>query len=132
MKLWMSGELWWECDESYRNVRKVIESTFNQNLSKNNYGKSVEQWAFIAIIRPPDLEEYDEIEKYHKRDKSLEFRLRIDYFSFKDGDKSLQKKLICNSLLRCLDSPVIQVLPDFNHKQLKEDFIKLCENQGWL
>jgi hypothetical protein len=133
MKLWMSAEISGDCYEPYSEIRKTIENTFNQSLSENDYGQSVESWDYIVILLPPDSAKYyEEIKKYHKSDKSLEFRLKIDNEQFKNSNKATQMKLVCESLLRSLDMPIVKTLLFFNYEQLREDFTKLCEDQNWL
>lgn len=129
----MSAEISGACFEPYSKVSNIIEETFNKSLSKHDYGQSVESWDYIVILLPPDMaKHYEEIEKYHKNDKSLEFRLKIDNKKFKNGDEATQMELVCESLLRSLDMPVIKSLPSFDYEKLKKDFTKLCEDKNWF
>lgn len=133
MKLWMSAELSGTYVEPYFEVSKTIENTFNQTLSENDYGQSVEKWVYIGILLPQGIAGYhQESEDYRKNDKKLYFRLTIDSEQFKRGDKATQMQLVCQSLLRSLDLPVVKKLLSFNSEQLKKDFTKLCEEQNWL
>lgn len=133
MKLWMSAEISGACSKPYSEISKIIENTFNQFLSENDYGQSVESWDYIVILLPSDIERhYEEIEEYDESDKSLEFRLKVDNDQFKNGDKATQMKLVCQSLIRSLNMPVVKKLPSFNFERLKKDFTKLCEDQNWL
>jgi len=137
MKLWMSAETYRDVGDACRTVSRQIENTFNQSFSKKSYGRGVKEWAFIPIILPEKIdgykvEGYTEYRRYPKDDKSIEFRLRIDYVAFRDGDKSSQTKLICEGLIRSLERLDKNPIPDFNHLVLKEDFVRFCENQNWL
>jgi len=119
--------------DSLRIVSNHIENISNKDFfSRRGYGDSVEKWAFIAIILPPEIEGYTEYRRYHKARKVIEFRLRIDYFEFRDGDESTQMKLICEGLVRSLEGLDKNPVSNFDHMRLKEDFVEFCKKQKWL
>lgn len=133
MKLWMSAEAWIDVSDTYRKARNQIEEAVNRALSDRDYGKGVRKWAFLAIMLPPDIQQdYPEVYKYHKSDKSVEFRLRVDLEAFKAGDESTHKRLICEALLHSLNMLDEKSLPYFDHKQLRSDFQSLAKQHGWL
>lgn len=137
MKLWLSAEMYDPVGDSVRIVSNKIENTFNQAFARKNYGQGVEEWAYAAIIFPPEIdgykvEGYTEYRRYHKKEKSIEFRLRIDYFQFRDGDESVQTKLICEALIRSLERLDKNPIPDFDHLGLKSDFVEFCKKQKWI
>ena len=49
--------------------------------------------------------ELPEIVRRNDEERDLEFRLKIDYQSFLDGDYNRRLELIIDSLNRCLDHP---------------------------
>jgi Immunity protein 44 len=80
MKLWMSSEASRDVATALRKTRNEIEQIVNSSLANRDYGEGVRQWAFIAIVLPTDMhQEYPERLKYRKSDRSVEFRLHIDW-----------------------------------------------------
>lgn len=133
----MSAEIYDDVAELYRKSRNRIEKSFNKAFSQKHYGDGVKEWAFIAIILPPEIdgykvEGYTEYRRYHKDEKSVEFRLRIDYFEFRKANESKQIKLICEGLIRSLERLDKNPIPDFDHMKLKEDFMRFCKTRKWL
>lgn len=49
-----------------------------------------------------EMPEFGEVKKYHKKDRSAEFRLKIDYLTFKSADLVEKKALFKKSLLRAV------------------------------
>lgn len=133
MKLWTSGEVWVDVADVHRLARNYIEQEVNKNLASKDYGSGVKEWAFISIILPPEIkDQYPERFKYHKSDKSVEFRLRIDLETFKSGNEADHQRLICQALLRSLDILDQKKVPDFDHRKLREDFLEIAKAHGWL
>lgn len=118
--------------DSYRKARNHIEKIVNDTISDRDYGRAVKQWAFISILLPSDIEGYQEIIKYHKTQKVIEFRLKIDYRSFKDGNEVAHKRLICEALLRSLQMLSESNIKNFDHVQLKDDFLEIARTNQWL
>jgi hypothetical protein len=52
--------------------------------------------------------------------------------SFKAGDEVIHRHLICQALLRSLDMLETKKVPNFDHHRLKDDFVALAKDQGWL
>jgi hypothetical protein len=133
MQLWMSGELMRDVGDAYSKVLNIVEPTMNTVFRQRDYGEGLRQWAFIAMILgelgPPD---YKEIKRYHKRDKSCEFRLRIDYDAFREAHLSERFTLVCEALLRSLSLMEDMKIPDVNVKALRDDFVSTARANGWL
>lgn len=85
MKLWTSGEVQADIGEAYRELMNLLEKRINLLLEKIEIPEPVVEWAFIAIIRAEDSPDYGEVAKYWRRDKSLEFRLKISHAAFLAG-----------------------------------------------
>jgi Immunity protein 44 len=133
MELWMSAEVWGDVDTSLRKVSRHIEEVVNGSLGARDYGEGVRKWALIAILLPPDMQEdYPERFKYHKSDKTLEFRLRIDLKTFRKADESNQKRLVSEALLQSLDILDQKKVPNFDHHKLRADFLEIAKRQHWL
>lgn len=133
MELWMSAEAWGDAATTLMKASGQIENVVNRALGDKSYGEGVKQWAFIAILLPPEMHaDYPERFKYHKSDKSVEFRRRIDLEAFEAADKSGRKRLICEALLCSLDMLDRKRVPDFDHHKLREAFVKIAMRHGWL
>lgn len=117
----MSGEIQKEVYDAYRAARKTIEIRVNERLEGEDYGKGLEEWAYIAIIRAVDSDDYPEIFKYSKRNKEAEFRLKINYNQFESGSPETQRKLISASLLRALKMMPEIGVKDIDYNRLMKD-----------
>jgi len=99
----MSGEVDVDVYDSYRLARKVVEETVNDKIRSVKLSAPINQWAFIAIIRERDDPNYDEIFKRHRKDQSLEFRLKIDHKSFKERTSKERELMIVEALRRSVE-----------------------------
>lgn len=133
MELWTSAEVWADFSRTLSAATNHIENVVNERLAGKTYGNGVKEWAFIAILLPPDIrDQYPERFKYHKSDKSVEFRLHLDWEAFKTGDEAAHRRLVSKALLRSLDLLDEKRVPDFDHRKLREDFSQIAKAQQWL
>lgn len=103
MKLWMSGEIQHDVAEGYREARLVVQSKVNERLQGITLNTNLDQWAFIGIIRPDDHPDYQEVKKFDKRHRTIEFRLKIDHAQFLSGSHAERVVLIIQALMRSVD-----------------------------
>lgn len=103
MKLWMSGEIQHDIAEGYRQARLVVQSKVNERLQRITLNTNLDQWAFIGIIRPDDHPDYQEVKKFDKRHRTIEFRLKIDHAQFLSGSHAERVVLIIQALRRSVD-----------------------------
>lgn len=103
MKLWMSGEIQHDIAEGYRQARLVVQSKVNERLQRITLNTNVDQWAFIGIILPDDHPDYQEVKKFDKRHRTIEFRLKIDHAQFLSGSHAERIVLIIQALRRSVD-----------------------------
>lgn len=89
--------------DAYRVCRKEIEAKFNSLISEDDLLPQVDKWAFIAILRDDENSIYQEVVKRSGNGKVLEFRLKISYVDFRDGNASQRMGLIFDALLRSID-----------------------------
>jgi hypothetical protein len=99
-KLWMSGEIQVDVNESFGKASNAIEGVVNHLIEDVSFGGKIEQWAFIAIIRKEDHPLFDEVVKKSSRGKVLEFRLKIPHTEFLSASPKEQTRLILKGLLR--------------------------------
>lgn len=125
MRLWLSSEVDAEVDEKDRIVSNRISSFVNPNLVDKNYGSGVVVWGHINIIMKkgvlPD-NFFQEIKKYHLRNKQIEFRLKIDHQKFLVADDKTAAQLICQSILRSVEIARKEFkIPDFDLDSFEVD-----------
>jgi hypothetical protein len=125
MELWMSGEIQIDVADQYRHARRVVEHKINSCIGKKVYGTALIEWAYIAIIRAEDSEDYDEVTKYWKKRKVAEFRLKIDYDAFRNGTPRDHVRLLSESLMRSLDLMREIGVVDVDLETLRKD-VKSC------
>ena len=133
MKLWMSGELQNDIAESYRQARKAVEAAVGEMLLPRDYGPGIAKLAFIAMIfgehGPAD---FKEVKRYNRRDKSFEFRLRIDHDKFVSSSASDQCRLVCESLIRSLSLMKEMDVAGVDVAKLQADLEGVGRAKGWI
>jgi hypothetical protein len=103
MKFWFSGEIQIDVHEGDSAASAEVVAALNQGLGAADFGAELTEWDLIPMITPEPKPGYKEVRKYHTRDKSIEFRLKIDRTSFKETDDLGRRRLVVGSLLRSLD-----------------------------
>ena len=121
MELWMSGEIQGDVGDRYRTARKLVETAINRCTKGNDFGEGLKKWYYIAIILGFDDKDYDEVAKYRRKKKEVEFRLKIDHDAFLKGTLVDQVRLMSDSLLRS-----INMMPEIGVQDV--DFGKLYED----
>jgi hypothetical protein len=130
-RLFMSGEIEGDVYDSYRVARNEVEKRLNSTLENNSYGL-LELWGVIPIIREVESAAYCEIKKYRKKKREFEFRLKIDYATFKGADDLEKRKIIMAVLLRSIDEMRTLVSEGINYAQLESDVRGVATEKGWL
>lgn len=131
MKLWMSGELQSDVADLHREARRIVETKLNESFTQRDYGGGLDKWIFIAMILGADAPPYEEIKKYDGKKKTCEFRLRIDYPSFKSADTNQRAGLLCQALLECLNYLDAMNLRGVETEQIRADCLEVARSSGW-
>ncbi|WP_071059047.1 Imm44 family immunity protein [Pelistega sp. MC2] len=109
MRLWTSAEAEHTVGQEYSKIVRGIEKIVNSYIEDKQFSDAYKdwRWAYIAMLEGPIMKTMDlpEIVRRSIKRKVLEFRLKIDYQSFLDGDYNQRLKLIIDSLNRCLEHP---------------------------
>ena len=133
MKIWMSGEIQADAYDAYVKNRKLVTQKFNEYFENKNYGDGLLETAYIGIIREIDSPDYDEIKRYHKKDKDVEFRLKIAHDVFLVSDENKQLKLVAQSVMRAIKLiPELKKIPDFDYAAFESDALKLWKINDWF
>lgn len=114
--------------DAFRASRKTIEAKVNELLSKEILLPKIEKWAFIAIIRDTDNSTYDEVIKSSGRGKNLEFRLKVPYEQFKNGNDVERISLIFEALLRSVEK-MSELGVQAEDRQLVADLLATAQQQ---
>ena len=125
-----------EASGSYGEKANIIYSHMSKILSKRleseDYGSGLSEWFLIFIIMGGKLDlGYKERTKYSKKNQEIDFRLRIDFDSFKKGNTKQRTYLLYECMKRSLDIMEEKKIPNFNISRLKVDFETISEEQGW-
>ena len=132
MTIWMSGELQLDIDQPYMAARAEIEEAVNSAISAKEYGGGVVEWALIPIIMDPGKGwVYREIKKYSKAKRETEFRLQIDYKSFRTADDMEQRRLVFAMILRSIEEGRRLNIPVFDLDGFEKDIRDVGIRKGW-
>jgi Immunity protein 44 len=129
--LWMSGEVQLDIAEEHRSARKDVEAAVNVVLESSNYGDGLGKWYLIEIILENDIPGFDEVNKYRKKERSFESRLKISHSEFKSADSVGQRKLIVEALLRSI-AEMRLAIRGIDCAKLESDIRELAVAKGWI
>ncbi len=114
-----------------------MEDVVNVALKGRDYGSGgqIVVWALIpTILNPHFLEStgYQEIRKYHKKRRVIEFSLRIDHATFKAADDAGRRKHIFAMVLRSVEEArAMKNLPPFDFQRFEADLLQIGRQHGW-
>jgi hypothetical protein len=132
MKFWFSGEIQGDVDDLYRAARKdVLLALQDAGAAERDFGP-VEKWVLIGIVTPDDHPAYPEVQKYDRRDKCMEFRLKIEHARFKSTDDAGRRKLFVDCLLRSTRDAVCVVPKGAPLDEIRMFIIGVARERGWL
>lgn len=130
--LWISGEIEGDVYDDYRVVRNEIEQTFNKSLADDGFGERFGRLCLIPILRAVDSPDYNEVRKFHKKDRDFEFRLKISHAAFKAADALGQRRLIVENILRAVDEMKKMRVKDVDSDKLEQAIREVAASHGWL
>ena len=109
MRLWNSAEAEHTVGQAYSKIANEIDRIVNSYIEDKQFSDAYKDWcwAYIAMLEGPIMKtmKLPEIVRRNNKKQDLEFRLKIDYQSFLDGDDNQRLELIIDSLIRCLEHP---------------------------
>lgn len=136
MEIWTSAETYKNVTHEKILILKDIEKKLNSYISNKNYGKGINLWYYLVISLPDGLlapEFFQEIKKYRKIKKEVEFRLKIDNKQLVESDDAGTRKLICKSILRSIDIAKKEFkIKDFDFDFFESDIQKCFKNEKWI
>src|SRR6266480_5059545 len=102
MKLWTSAELDADVAAKHQAASKLIKEAVNKRLKDHKFTSPWKSWDFISIIMS-ERDFYDEVAKKSKKDKSLEFRLKIDHGKFLKASQKQANQMLIEALERSVE-----------------------------
>jgi len=131
MEFWLSGEVDSDVSTAFRAARNEVMEAANGAIRNLHVGP-VKEWAFIAIIRSVDSPFYTELTTYHRRDSSLEFRLKIDHADFKRADDRGASRLMMAALLRSAHEAKTVAPPGVDLDLITNELVAVAVANDWI
>ena len=102
MNFWYSGEVDSEVYDAYVTTRRLVESRLNDALSKRAYGTAVTKIAILPIILGPHFSDRAERKLVQRTKCSADYRLRIDFEAFLNGDANVREQLLIRNTIQAI------------------------------
>lgn len=131
MRIFLSAEVQNEVSEALRRASNKVRKSVVPKLALD-YGRDIELWGHIAILRPKIPPGWGEVIKYHPKDRSAEFRLIIDYQAFKAASGEKQVKILLDSILRSVDLFPLLKVKEFYIDRFRRDIIDAAVAGGLM
>ena len=135
MKFFMTGEIDTskaedKIDDKWSVASESVSEKLKVFLENRDYGSEVESIAIIPIVADPP-EGYEQFCKerklFKRKSKTCDFRLRVDYHSFRDGDDAHREKLLVKNVINSIRILDERAKKDFDGKKLEADILKLFD-----
>jgi hypothetical protein len=137
VKLFLSGEIDGSrpndfIDKKFQVASDFVSDTLTPILEANDYGQEVLELNIIPIIvkLPQGMEEagwHKERKLFKRKTNSTDFRMRIDYDAFCNGDDKLRVKLIVENIIESVHILKKRATIDFEAERLEADIVS-CFN----
>ena len=131
MKLWMSAEYEGDIDTELRESSNFVEEEINRVIESKSYPIELESLDCIMIIMQDDPN-FDEVIKYSKKKRDMDFRLKIDYEKFVSASNEGRQKLIYEMLNRSLELLLSKGVSEKGIGMLRDDLTRLALNNNWV
>jgi hypothetical protein len=133
MEFWYSGEIEDDVGDAFGRASNEVEAVLNQELGGLAVGSELARWDSIPMIRPEEFSfDYPEVRRYRRKDKSIEFRLRIDHARFKQGDHAAQCGLLIESLLKSVEDARKLVPSTVDLDTLGNAIRRVAQTRKWI
>jgi hypothetical protein len=127
MKIWMSGEIQSTVSKQFRFALLAIEPAFNEYFGGLSFGSGLVEIDYLPIIREIESDDFDEVKRYTKKDRSAEFRLKIPYEMCLKADQKEMTILMLASLRRAVGILQTMKIKDFDAKAFGEEFDRFLD-----
>ncbi|MCG8612680.1 MAG: Imm44 family immunity protein [Pseudomonadales bacterium] len=131
MKLWIGSEYEEDIGDQLREARNFVEEDINKTIEDKTYEIELDDWDCIAIIMNDDPF-HDEVIKYSKKKRDMDFRLKINFDEFRSADSLGRQKLIYQMLLRSLNLLLEKGANEAGVNALVQDVSVVANKNGWM
>lgn len=125
----MGAETQSDAAELLRIVRNDVQDTINSSIENEIYDIGVDGWDCIVILM--DDGDFGERVKFSKAKRDMDFRLRVSYRAFMEGDESARRALLLRMLFRSLELLEAKGGNSTNIDRLKARIQSVCMDKGW-
>ena len=129
MKVWISGEVDAQTGDAFQRAMMRVETLLNEALESQSYDLPLESWDCIAIIR--DDEAFREITRYSKKDRDMNFKLRVSHSAFLAASPVQQEAMLFDMLRRSLTLLAGKGLAGPELERLVADATRVAVQHGW-
>jgi len=122
----MSGELDATIGNKYGVLAYAIESELNKALKDKNYGSAIENIGIIPVIITQELLNagfFKERRLFKRKEKSADYRLRINYEKFMSGNDVTRRLLIIKNIIVSIRDLGRKAKKDFDAQSLENDIL---------
>jgi hypothetical protein len=130
MKLWIGAETQADIIDKLRAARKEVETTINGVIENSSYDIELEKWMVIAVLRDDSV--FNEIVKFSKARRWMDFRLRLEYERFARTDDSGRIEMLCELLLRSLQLLTEKGANAQGVSNLTHDVQAIAKSRAWI
>ncbi|WP_414830474.1 Imm44 family immunity protein [Alteromonas sp. H39] len=128
MKFVLSGEIDESVSKQFQKASSVVQLKLEDFLSERDYGSEVNELNIIPIIVdiPEEMEKqgwYKERKLFRRATHSSDFRLRISYKDFLNGNDEQRISLLIDNIITAIDILSTRAKKDFDHASLKRDIL---------
>jgi hypothetical protein len=122
----MSGELDTTIADKYRILAYPMEAELNNALIDKNYGSAIEDIGIIPVLITPELLNagfFKERRLFKRKEKSADYRLRINYEKFLNGNDVTRRLLIIKNIIVSIRDLGRKAKKDFDAQSLENDIL---------
>ena len=117
-------------NEKFLEVLSLVKPKLKSFLATQNYGEEVELLFICPIIMKLSkkmIEQgwHKERKLFKRKNKSTDFRLRIDYNAFKKANLKEREKLFIENIIKSVRLLEARTSKNFDGKRLESDILKL-------
>ncbi|HEX2733939.1 MAG TPA: Imm44 family immunity protein [Polyangiaceae bacterium] len=125
----MSGEVEASVGERFRRAMLRVETALNEALESQTYDLALDSWDCIAVIRDDEL--FEELTRYSRKKRDVDFRLRIAHAEFLGASVHQQEVMIFEMLRRSLSILADKGLAGLELDRLTPDATRVAVHNGW-
>ncbi|TMO52539.1 Imm44 family immunity protein [Pseudoalteromonas phenolica] len=135
MKFFLSGEIDGTkhldaIDKKFRVSSELVTNKLTPILESNDYGNAVKELSIIPIIvkQPKEMDDeswFRERKLFKRKSSSADFRLRIDYDQFCNGDDKARIDLIVKNIINSVQILRSRATKDFDGERLEADILNV-------